>query len=118
MPNCGPVMAALVMTRSMTMVICPSGGSLTTLMTACPALQPQNLSNPDYRWETNRKTEMGIELGAWKDRVLLGVSYYRNRSDNQLLGYPLPLVTGFPTIQYNLPAELQNTGWELELSFH
>jgi TonB-linked SusC/RagA family outer membrane protein len=81
-----------------------------------PALQPQNLSNPDYRWETNRKAEAGIELGAWKDRVLFSVSYYRNRSDNQLLGYPLPLVTGFPTVQYNLPAELQNSGWELELS--
>src|SRR5690606_1820024 len=38
-------------------------------------------------------------------------------SSNQLVGYALPLMTGFSRVQSNLPATVQNTGWELELSF-
>jgi hypothetical protein len=42
--------------------------------------------------------------------------YYRNRTGNQLVGYALPVVTGFQSIQYNLPAVLQNSGYEFEVS--
>src|SRR5690606_16304989 len=43
------------------------------------------------------------------------LSWYRNRSSNQLVGYVLPDMTGFSEVQANLPATVQNTGWELEL---
>lgn len=79
-------------------------------------LYPTQLSNPDYSWEINRKIEGAIELGFINNRILLDVSYYRNRSSNQLIGYPLPSITGFTSIQANLPAVIQNTGWEIELS--
>ena len=81
-----------------------------------PGLQPGNLYNPDFRWETNRKLEASLELGFWKDRMLFSVNYYRNRSGNQLVGYPLPIITGFSQVQYNLDAEVENKGWEFELS--
>ncbi len=79
-------------------------------------LYPTQLTNPDYSWEENKKLEAAVELGFLKDRINLNVSWYRNRSSNQLVGYPLPATTGFATIQANLPAMVQNTGWELELS--
>lgn len=79
-------------------------------------LYPTGLSNPDYSWESNRKLEATVELGLFKDRVNLGTSWYRNRSSNQLVGYPLPATTGFSLVQANLPATVQNTGWEFELS--
>lgn len=72
------------------------------------------LHNPDYSWETNTKLEGGIELGLLKDRLSLSISRYDNRSSNQLVGYPLPLMTGQSSIQYNLPATVVNTGWELQ----
>jgi TonB-dependent starch-binding outer membrane protein SusC len=75
-------------------------------------LQPARLYNPDYGWEVNRKWEAGLELGFLKDRIYVSTSYYRNRSSNQLVGYPLPLITGFSSIQQNLSAVVQNTGWE------
>jgi TonB-dependent starch-binding outer membrane protein SusC len=81
-----------------------------------PGLQPVNLYNPDYHWETNRKLEASLELGLWKDRLLFSMNFYRNRSGNQLVGYPLPLITGFNQVQYNLDAEVENKGWEFELS--
>jgi len=80
-------------------------------------LVPTNLFNPDFAWEINRKLEGGLELGLLKDRIFFSGSYYRNRSSNQLVGYPLPSVTGFTSIPaYNLPATIQNTGFELSLN--
>ncbi len=79
-------------------------------------LYPTQLTNPDYSWEENKKLEAAIELGFIKDRITMGVSWYRNRSSNQLVGFPLPSTTGFSTVQANLPATVQNTGWEFELS--
>lgn len=79
-------------------------------------LTPTNLYNPDFAWETNAKLEGSLELGFFGNRLELIGSYYRNRSSNQLVGVPLPTITGFPSIHSNLNATVQNTGLELELS--
>lgn len=74
------------------------------------------LFNPDYAWETNKKFEAAIELGFLKDKFLFATSYYQNQSSNQLVGYPLPTITGQSSLPfYNFPATVQNTGWEFEL---
>jgi TonB-dependent starch-binding outer membrane protein SusC len=80
------------------------------------SLVPTQLYNPDYGWETNRKSELGLELGILKDRIIATVSYYHNRSSNQLINSPLPIQTGFSSIIRNLPATVQNTGWEYQLT--
>ncbi len=77
-------------------------------------LYPTQLSNPDYSWEINKKLETALELAFLQNRINLSLSWYRNRSSNQLVGYTLPSITGFPTIQANLPATVENSGWELE----
>ncbi len=78
-------------------------------------LTPIRLFNPNFSWETNRKIEAAVELGFLKDRLLTTVSWYRNRSSNQLIGMPLPATTGFTSMQSNLAATVQNTGLELTL---
>ena len=77
---------------------------------------PTQLFNPNYSWEINKKLEAGLETGFFQDRLRFGLSWYRNRSSNQLVGLPLPSITGFNTVQANLPATVENTGWEIELS--
>ena len=79
-------------------------------------LVPTQLYNPDYSWETNRKSELGLELGTLNDRITVTGSYYQNRSSNQLINSPLPIQTGFNGIIRNLPALVQNTGWEFQLN--
>jgi len=71
-----------------------------------------NLANPELAWERNNKFELGIDLGLLKDRVTFSTSYFRNRSSNQLLSYPLSSVTGFNTIDQNFDAVVQNSGLE------
>ena len=79
-------------------------------------LYPSTIYNPYLAWEVTRKLEAGLELGFLKDRIMLNASYYRNRSSNQLVSYPLSDVTGFTTITSNLAATVQNTGVELSLT--
>ena len=79
-------------------------------------LYPTQLTNPNYSWEANRKLETALQLGLVKDRINLGIGWYENLSSNQLVGYPLPAITGFTSVQANLPATVRNTGWEIEVS--
>lgn len=81
-----------------------------------PVIQPANLANADFRWESNRKLEAGVEMGFLSDKLFLAISYYNNRSGNQLVGYTLPVITGFSNVQYNLNAIVENAGWEFEWS--
>jgi hypothetical protein len=79
-------------------------------------LAPSRLANPDYSWETNKKLEASLDLGLLKDKVLVNATWFRNRSGNQLVPYPLPSQSGFVSYQANLPALIENTGWEFELT--
>jgi TonB-linked SusC/RagA family outer membrane protein len=79
-------------------------------------LYPSSLTNPYLQWEETKKSEAGLDLGFLKDRLLLNVSYYRNRSSNQLLEYQLPVITGFTSITENFPARIGNRGWEFTLN--
>lgn len=76
-------------------------------------LAPTKLFNPDYRWEKTDKLEAAVELGFLKNRINTSVSWYQNRSSNQLLNYSLPNTTGFEGITSNFPATIQNSGWEI-----
>ncbi|WP_306349881.1 SusC/RagA family TonB-linked outer membrane protein [Flavobacterium sp. '19STA2R22 D10 B1'] len=77
-------------------------------------IQPTRLFNPNFGWETNRKFEVAVELGFLNDKISLSAAWFQNRSSNQLVGIPLPGTTGFPTLQANLDATVENTGLELE----
>lgn len=75
-------------------------------------LQPIQLANPNYRWQVNDKLEVALELGFLKDRINFVADYYRDRTDNQLIDYDLPSIAGFTNVTANLPALVQNKGFE------
>src|SRR5690606_3039987 len=77
--------------------------------------EPARLYNPDFQWEVNKKTEVGLELGVLKNRLFLNLSYYYSRSSNQLINYTLPATTGFTSILANLDAVVENKGYEAEV---
>lgn len=79
-------------------------------------LYPTRFANPNYQWEVNHKFEAALELGFFKDRILLTADYYQNKSGNMLIEYVLSSQSGFTSYVANLPAELQNNGFEFELS--
>ena len=80
------------------------------------SLVPSRAANLDYGWETTAKLEFGLELGVIDNRIQVNTSWYSNRTTDQLIGKPLPGTTGFSSTQFNLPAIVQNKGWEFEVS--
>ncbi|WDF77174.1 SusC/RagA family TonB-linked outer membrane protein [Mucilaginibacter sp. KACC 22773] len=81
-----------------------------------PTLLSTNIANPDLSWETAKKLDIALEMGILKDRVLLKVDYYRNRTSNILMYEPLPSQTGTTSLLKNVGATFQNRGFEFELS--
>jgi len=77
---------------------------------------PQNLYNPNYGWALKKSLNMALDLGFFHDRLLLNATYYRTREGNQLGGYPLGAHVGFSSVLENLPATIQNSGWEFTVS--
>jgi TonB-linked SusC/RagA family outer membrane protein len=78
-------------------------------------LQPSRIANSDFHWEVDKKLEFALETGFLKDRIYFSADYYQSRSSDQLVEYTIPTITGFSSYTANLPAVVQNTGWEFEL---
>jgi len=74
------------------------------------------LSNPDLQWEETRKLQLGLELGIINNRVLLNLTWFRNRTSNSLGDVNMPIITGTNSITTNFPALIQNSGWELTVT--
>lgn len=69
----------------------------------------------DYGWQITRKIELGLELGLVENRIFLCLNVYRNRTGNQIIGYPISAL-GLNAIRVgNCPAVVQNKGVELAL---
>jgi len=81
-----------------------------------PVFVPTQAANPNYKWTVNKKLDISVDLGFLNDRLTLSASFYRNRSGNQLVNYPLVAITGYPSVVNNLGASVQNKGWEFSLS--
>lgn len=80
------------------------------------ALSPTSLFKPDLHWEKNRKLEVALDMGFMKDRFVVTAAWYRNRSNDPLVQYPLPIGTGFSSVVANLnDVVVQNQGVELTL---
>jgi TonB-dependent starch-binding outer membrane protein SusC len=78
-------------------------------------IRPTRLFTPDLAWEQTKKMEAALELGFLQDRIYLSVSSYQNRSNSQIINFPLSAVTGFTSINKNLNALIQNRGLEFEI---
>ncbi len=78
--------------------------------------KPQNLFNPNFSWDLNKKLEGGLQLGFLGDKIFLSATWYRNRCGDQLVSYRLPEQTGFTSVYQNAPYAVQNEGWEFQLN--
>ncbi|GAA5222342.1 TonB-dependent receptor [Membranihabitans marinus] len=72
---------------------------------------PSSIANPDLTWETTSQYNIGMEVGAFNDRLFFSVDYYNSETDNLLLNVPIPTVSGFTSALQNLGA-IRNSGVE------
>ncbi len=80
-------------------------------------LVPTTAGNPSLRIETIKKTNIGIDLAAWKNRVKLNVDLYSNKTIDLFVSQPLPSTAGFGTGSLPINAgTMTNKGIELVLN--
>ncbi len=80
-----------------------------------PGAAVRGLPNLEAKWEETEETNFGVDLGFFKNRILISADYYDTRSVDFLFDQPLPITSGFNGVRANL-GEIQNKGIELELT--
>ncbi len=89
--------------------------SATRLYGGGSGIFPSQLGNPDLSWETREENNVGLDLGLFKNRILLTVDAYKKINKNLLVPRSLYNTTGFTTVQQNL-GKIENKGIEFLLS--
>ena len=70
------------------------------------------IPNPNLTWEKSAQTDIGVELGMFKNRLFLLADYYKTVTSDLLLNVSVTSVSGFNTSLQNL-GEVKNEGFEI-----
>jgi TonB-linked SusC/RagA family outer membrane protein len=73
------------------------------------------LGNPDLRWETTAQSDIGLDMGAFDDRVRITFDYYQKRTDNLLQDGFVPPSSSFDLVRVN-DGSVLNKGIEFTLA--
>ncbi len=83
--------------------------------TTYPGVALSQLDNPDLTWETDVNTNIGLDLGLFKNRVTLVTDYYIKTKKNLLSYNALPSNSPIGRIADNVGSQ-RSKGWELTIS--
>ena len=78
---------------------------------------PTTFANADFKWETSTQFDIGVDFSMFDSKLTGTFDYFNKTTDDVLLGFPLPYVSGF-----FLPADanigqIKNSGIELSLNY-
>jgi TonB-linked SusC/RagA family outer membrane protein len=71
--------------------------------------------NSGLRWEKSKTTDIGLDIGFFKNRLMFVLDYYDRRTTDLLTNLSLPSYAGYPSIRTNL-GSLQNRGFEMTMN--
>ncbi|MGA9638924.1 SusC/RagA family TonB-linked outer membrane protein, partial [Flavobacterium sp.] len=83
--------------------------------TYTPNVVATNLGNSKLKWETTEQTDLGLDLGFFKQRITFSADVYRKTTKDLLLKASLPQTSGFATAIKNV-GSIENKGLELTLN--
>lgn len=81
---------------------------------AYPGAVVTSLENKGLKWEKNKNFNVGIETRLL-DRISITAEYYKRKTDDMLMNYPMALSLGFDGYSKNV-GSMENSGFELTLS--
>ena len=73
--------------------------------------------NENLKWQNQYTTNVGVDLGMWKNRLSFMFNYYYKKTDGMLAKITVAPSLGIPSNNFtsNL-GEIENKGWEITLS--
>jgi TonB-linked SusC/RagA family outer membrane protein len=78
-------------------------------------IAPQNLQNPDLKWETTRELDVGFDMAFLGGRLALIGDYYDKLTSDLLVARRLSAVTGYASVWDNI-GNISNRGVEFQVS--
>jgi TonB-dependent starch-binding outer membrane protein SusC len=76
---------------------------------------PVTIENNDLGWEQTESTNLGLDFGLFKNRILVSVDAYKKLTSDLLLRAPVSAVSGFADSWQNI-GNVENKGLELSLT--
>ena len=73
-------------------------------------------ANSDLTWEKSNQLDIGFDLATFNNKLVFTVEYYKKITDDMLLGYNIPAVSGFTSTLKNL-GKVQNQGVEVAVNY-
>lgn len=80
-------------------------------------VQSSNKGNPNLKPERKQEFEVGTDLRFFRDKLIVGLTYYQNKTVDALLSIPLAASTGFSSVYANA-GSIQNKGYEADVSYN
>jgi len=77
-------------------------------------VQPTRLGNPELSWESTNATNLGFDLGMFRNRLTVNLDLWRKDTEDLLANVPLPEESGFGGIRQNVGA-VRNQGIDLNI---
>jgi TonB-linked SusC/RagA family outer membrane protein len=79
---------------------------------------PDNFANEDLHWETTTMTDIGLDIGLFKNKLYLTADYYDKKTKDMLLQLTIPRSVGLiDQIPYQNAGSVLNRGLEFSLSY-
>ena len=80
-----------------------------------PGIAPDNLANPDLKWETTAQFNVGMDMAFLSGRVSLSADWYQKKTRDLLLERPITATSGYTTVFDNV-GNVINRGLEVGLT--
>ncbi|MEZ4962414.1 MAG: TonB-dependent receptor [Saprospiraceae bacterium] len=75
------------------------------------------VANSNLKWETSRQTDIGLELGLFKNRLEFEVDWYNRYTYDIIAAVPIPDYVGSQGDPIVNTAEVRNRGWDFTLNW-
>ena len=78
--------------------------------------KPSVLPNTYLCWEESKQTNLGLDLGFFKNALTFTVDWYKKRTDGMLIEMPIPSYVGESKPTGNIGV-MDNKGWEFDATY-
>jgi TonB-dependent starch-binding outer membrane protein SusC len=79
-------------------------------------VKPSGTPNPDLKWEESEQTDVGLDLGFFKNSLTFTADYYVKKTSGMLIEMPVPSYLGESKPTGNVGA-MTNSGLEFEANY-
>jgi TonB-linked SusC/RagA family outer membrane protein len=78
----------------------------------------RTISNPDLKWERSEQTSIGLDAAFLNNSLNVTIDWYRKLTKGLVDNLPIPQTAGIEVEPKGNVGEMQNTGWELGVSYN